>query len=59
MCKTFTFLKTATSGSQTVTFKYATGSGDSVAIANGKTSLVYAKADDGTNPNISFCCISK
>ena len=34
----FYILKNSTSGSQTVTFKYATGSGDSVAVANGKTS---------------------
>ena len=49
----FYILKNATSGSQTVTFKYATGSGTSASIANGATSLVYAKADDGTNPNIT------
>ena len=35
----FYILKNSTSGSQTVTFKYATGSGASVAGANGKTSL--------------------
>ena len=54
----FYILKNSTSGSQTVTFKYATGSGDSVAIANGKTSLVYAKADDGTNPNIASVALA-
>ena len=45
-------LKNGTSGSQNVVFKYATGSGTSATIANGKTILAYAKADDGTNPNI-------
>ena len=29
-----------------------------VAIANGKTSLVYAKADDGTNPNIASVALA-
>jgi len=54
----FYILKNATSGSQTVTFKYATGSGSSVAVANGKTSLVYAKADDGTNPNLASVALA-
>ena len=54
----FYILKNSTSGSQTVTFKYVSGSGDSVAIANGKTSLVYAKADDGTNPNIASVALA-
>ena len=48
----FYFLKNATSGSQNVVFKYATGSGTSATVANVKTILAYAKADDGTNPNI-------
>ena len=48
----FYFLKNATSGSQTVTFKYATGTGTSAAVASGKTVIAYAKADDGTNPSI-------
>jgi len=48
----FYILKNATSGSQVVTFKYVTGSGDSVAIANGATVIVYATANDGTNPDI-------
>ncbi len=54
----FYILKNSTSGSQTVTFKYATGSGSSVAILNGKTVLVYAKADDGTNPNIDSVALA-
>ena len=49
----FYILKNATSGSQNVVFKYATGSGDSATIANAKTIIAYAKADDGTNPNIA------
>ena len=35
-----------------VTFKYFTGSGNSVAIANGATVIVYATANDVTNPDI-------
>jgi len=49
----FYFLKNATSGSQNVVFKYATGTGTSATVTNGKTVIAYAKADDGTNPNIS------
>jgi hypothetical protein len=48
----FYVLKNSTSGSQTVTFKYATGSGDSVAVAPGAVKMVYATANDGTNPDI-------
>ena len=50
----FYLLKNATSGSQNVVFKYVTGSGDSATVPNGKTVIAYAKADDGTNPNISL-----
>ena len=49
----FYFLKNATSGSQNVVFKYVTGTGTSATVTNGKTVIAYAKADDGTNPNIS------
>jgi len=49
----FYFLKNSTSGSQNVVFKYTSGTGTSATIANGKTVIAYAKADDGTNPNIS------
>jgi hypothetical protein len=49
----FYIIKNATSGSQVVTFKYTSGSGDSVAIANGATVIVYATANDGTNPDIA------
>jgi len=50
--QTFYFLKNSTSGSQVVTFKYVSGSGNSVAVANGATVLVFASANDGTNPDI-------
>ena len=50
--QTFYFLKNSTSGSQVVTFKYVSGSGSSVAIANGATVIVFASANDGTNPDI-------
>jgi hypothetical protein len=50
--QTFYFLKNSTSGSQTVTFKYVSGSGDSVAVASGVTKIVFASANDGTNPDI-------
>ena len=42
----------ATSGAQTVTFKYVSGSGSEVVIPNGATKIIYASADDGTNPNM-------
>jgi len=50
--QTFYFLKNSTSGSQVVTFKYVSGSGSSVAVANGATVVVFASANDGTNPDI-------
>ena len=50
--QTFYIIKNATTGSQIVTFKYVSGSGNSVAIANGDTVLVYATANDVTNPDI-------
>ena len=46
-------LKNSTSGSQNVVFKYVSGSGSSATIGNGKTILAFARADDGTNPNIT------
>ena len=51
--QTFYIIKNATTGSQIVTFKYVTGSGSSVAIANGATVIVYATANDVTNPDIA------
>ena len=50
--QTFYFLKNSTSGSQTVTFKYVSGSGDTVAVSSGETKIVFASANDGTNPDI-------
>jgi hypothetical protein len=48
----FYVLKNSTSGSQNVVFKYVSGSGDSVTLAPGAVKLVYATANDGTNPDI-------
>ena len=47
-------LKNSTSGAYTVQFKYATGSGDTFTFAttNKKTAIVFATANDGTNPDI-------
>lgn len=51
--QTFYILKNSTSGSQNVVFKYASGSGTTATVANGKTIIAYAQADDATNPNIT------
>jgi len=48
--QTFYIIKNATTGSQIVTFKYVSGSDAGVAIANGATVMVYATANDATNP---------
>ena len=47
-------LMNGTSGNYTVTFKYVTGSGDTVVFkgTDNGTKIVYATADDGTNPNM-------
>ena len=47
-------LMNGTSGNYTVTFKYVSGSGDTVVFkgTDKGTKLVYATADDGTNPNM-------
>jgi hypothetical protein len=52
--QSFYILKNSTSGSQAVTFKYVSGSGDSVTFTGGDTGtkIVYATANDGTNPDI-------
>ena len=52
--QTFYFLKNSTSGSYTVQFKYVSGSGDSFTFgASDKgTKIVFASANDGTNPDI-------
>ena len=47
-------LVNGTSGTYTLTFKYVSGSGSTVAFGTTDkgTKIVYAAADDGTNPNI-------
>ena len=52
--QTFYIIRNSVSGSYTVQFKYVTGSGSSVTWASGDsgTKILYATADDGTNPNI-------
>jgi len=47
-------LMNGTSGNYTVTFKYITGSGSTVVFQDTDkgTKIVYATADDGTNPNL-------
>ena len=50
--QTFYVLKNSTSGSQNVVFKYVSGSGNSVTLAPGAVKMVYATANDGTNPDI-------
>ena len=52
--QTFYFLKNSTSGSHTVQFKYVSGSGDSFTFAatDKGTKIIFASANDGTNPDI-------
>jgi len=52
--QTFYFLRNSTSGSHTVQFKYASGSGSTVTFATTDKGdkLVFAAANDGTNPDI-------
>ena len=52
--QTFYIVKNNTSGAYTVQFKYVSGSGSSVtwAATDKGTKLIYATADDGTNPNL-------
>ena len=52
--ETFYFLKNTTTGSFTVQFKYASGSGDTFTFATGNksTAILFATANDGTNPDI-------
>ena len=51
--QTFYIIKNACDDS--VVFKYVSGSGDSVTFAAGATKIVYATANDGTNPDIVDC----
>jgi hypothetical protein len=57
--QTFYFLRNSTSGSHTVQFKYASGSGDSFTFAAGDKGdkIVFATANDGTNPDIDTLAI--
>ena len=54
MFKLFIFLRNSTSGAYTVQFKYASGSGDSFTFSatDKGDALVFATANDGTNPDI-------
>jgi hypothetical protein len=51
----FYFIKNSTSGAYTVQFKYVSGSGDSVtwATTDKGWKILYATANDGTNPDIA------
>jgi len=52
--QTFYFIDNGTSGAYTVQFKYASGSGGTVtwSATDKGNKIIYAAADDGTNPNI-------
>jgi len=52
--QTFYYLRNSTSGAYTVQFKYATGSGDTFTFSatDKGDALVFATANDGTNPDI-------
>jgi hypothetical protein len=52
--ETFYFLKNTTTGAYTVQFKYVSGSGDTFTFATGNksTAILFATANDGTNPDI-------
>jgi len=52
--QTFYYLRNSTSGAYTVQFKYITGSGDSFTFSatNKGDAVVFATANDGTNPDI-------
>ena len=53
--ESFYFIKNSTSGSYTVQLKYVSGSGDSVtwATTDKGWKIIYATANDGTNPDIA------
>ena len=57
--QTFYILRNSTSGSHTVQFKYATGSGDSFTFSatDKGDKIIFAAADDGSNPNIKTLAI--
>jgi len=52
--QTFYFIDNGTTGAYTVQFKYVSGSGGTVtwAATDKGNKIIYAAADDGTNPNI-------
>jgi hypothetical protein len=52
--QTFYYLRNSTSGSHTVQFKYASGTGDTFTFASGNKgdAVVFATASDSTDPNI-------
>ena len=52
--QTFYFLRNSTSGAYTVQFKYASGSGDTLTFSSTDKGdkLIFASANDGTNPDI-------
>ena len=52
--QTFYIIKNGSSGAYTVTFKYVSGSGSTVqwSATDKGTKIVYATANDGTNPDI-------
>ena len=52
--QTFYFIDNGTSGAYTVQFKYVSGSGGTVTwgTTDKGNKIIYAAADDGTNPNI-------
>ena len=52
--QTFYIITNGSSGAYTVEFKYVSGSGSSVtwSATDKGTKIIYAAADDGTNPNI-------
>ena len=52
--QTFYIITNGSSGAYTVQFKYVSGSGSSVtwSATDKGTKIIYAAADDGTNPNI-------
>ena len=56
----FYFLRNTTSGSHTVQFKYASGSGGTVTFATTDKGdkLVFATGNDGTNPDIKEIALS-
>ena len=57
--QTFYFLRNSTTGSFTVQFKYASGSGDSFTFSatDKGDKIVFATANDGTNPDIDTLAI--